>query len=77
MKRGDRPGQGHGEQSEVARAKTVKDRVAARLRRYPNVAGLVVGYKIVGGERTSTVCIRVYVRKKVAKRELSPSDVVP
>jgi len=77
VKPGDRPGPGHDEQYEVARAKAAKDGAAARLRHYPNVSGLGVGYKIVGGERTSTVGIRVYVRKKVAEKELSPSDVVP
>jgi hypothetical protein len=62
---------------EVERAKAAKDRVARELRRYPNVIGTGVGYKIVGGERTRTVCIRVYVRRKVPEGELRQSDVVP
>lgn len=62
---------------EVQRARAAKDRAARRLRRYPNVIGTGVGYKIIRGERTGTVCIRVYVNKKVPERGLSPSDVVP
>ena len=73
----DAAGKGDDERSRVERAKSAKDRVAATLRRYPNVAGLGVGYKIVGGQRTPTVCIRVYVRKKVPEAKLSPSEVIP
>jgi hypothetical protein len=65
------------EQGDVERARAAKDRAAQRLRRLPNVSGLGVGYKIVAGERTSTVCVRVYVRKKVPETALSTSEVVP
>jgi hypothetical protein len=66
-----------GEPADVERAKSVKDKAAAALRRYPNVVGVGVGYKLVGGERTSTVAIRVYVEKKVPEQELSPDEVLP
>jgi len=51
--------------------------MAARLRRYPNVIGTGVGFKLVGGERTSTVCVRVYVRRKVPETELRPEERIP
>jgi hypothetical protein len=69
--------EGQREQPQIEWAKAAKDRVARRLRRYPNVIGTGVGYKIVGGERTSAICVRVYVNKKVPERELSPSEVIP
>jgi hypothetical protein len=65
------------ESAVVERAKKAKDAASAKLRRYPNVVGVGVGYKIVGGERTSTVAVRVYVERKVPEKELSPNEVVP
>jgi hypothetical protein len=65
------------EQRQIERVRTAKDRAAPRLRRYPNVIGVGVGYKNVRDQATPTVCVRVYVKKKVPEPELAPSDVVP
>ena len=65
------------EQRQVERAQTAKERAAERLRRYPNVVGVGVGYKNVQDQPTSTVSVRIYVDKKVPERELAPSEVVP
>lgn len=59
------------------RALEVKRAVAEDLRSYPNVTGVGVGFKEVGGRRTRTVAIRVYVRKKVPLAELARADRLP
>jgi hypothetical protein len=61
----------------VDRAKSIKERHAARLKTYPNVVGVGVGQELVGGRRTDRVCIRVYVRKKLPKSDLPPGGVLP
>jgi hypothetical protein len=65
------------EQQQVERAQAVKERAALRLRRYPNVVGVGVGYKEVRGQLTPTVSVRVYVRKKVPEQDLQANQVVP
>ncbi len=64
-------------QLKVKKAKAVKERIAPSLRKYPNVTGVGVGYKIVNGRRTDTVSIRVYVQKKLPKEQLSAEAVLP
>jgi hypothetical protein len=59
------------------RARIVKDRVTDELRRYPNVVGVGVGYKLVGGRPTSTVAVRVYVREKVPEAQLDRAARLP
>lgn len=54
-----------------------KKRYVDRLMAYPNVCGVGVGYRVVRGQRTSDVCIRVYVKQKVPEHQLSPSDILP
>lgn len=44
---------------------------------YPNVTGVGVGYKMVRGQRTDEVCIRVYVSQKVPKSKLQPAEILP
>src|ERR1035438_2964419 len=41
----------------------------------PGVTGMDVGFKYVGGKRTSDVAIRLFVRKKL--REVSPVERFP
>lgn len=66
-----------GQSADVERAKSAKEKAASALRRYPNVVGVGVGLKLVAGERTSTVAIRVYVDQKVPEHELAPDEVLP
>jgi len=61
----------------VRRAQRLKEANAERLRRFPNVTGVGVGLQEVGGRRTSTVAIRVYVARKLPVAELAPQDVLP
>lgn len=61
----------------VARASAVKEEIAPRLLARPEVTGVGVGYRFVNGKRTSEVCIRVYVRKKLPKRDLRPEELLP
>jgi hypothetical protein len=69
---------GTGEQEKaVARAKSVKERHVRRLKSFPNVIGVGVGYEIVGATRTDRVSIRVYVRKKLPEDQLAPEAVLP
>ena len=62
---------------EVENARQVNRQVAPRLRAYPNVTGVGVGYKIVQGRRTDTISIRVYVRRKLPPQELAPTEILP
>jgi hypothetical protein len=62
---------------EVARVSKVKEAVAESLMARPNVTGVGVGYRFVGGRRTDQVCLRVYVRKKLPKSELRPEELLP
>lgn len=43
----------------------------------PNVVGVGVGYKIVGGQKTSELSFVVMVSKKVEKSDLKSQDLVP
>lgn len=61
----------------VERAKSVKERYVEKLKTYPNVTGVGVGYEIVAGRRTDRVSIRVYVRRKLPKTDLPPAAVLP
>lgn len=64
-------------ESRVQFAKAVKSRVAADLKKYANVTGTGVGFKVINGQRTSTVSIRVYVSKKLPKDQLRAEDILP
>jgi len=68
---------GREQQKVVDRAKSIKEKHADRLKRFPNVIGVGVGHEIVGGKRTDRVAIRVYVRKKLPKDQLAPDAVLP
>ena len=68
---------GDEQQKVVDRAKSVKEKHADRLKRFPNVVGVGVGHEIVGGKRTDRVSIRVYVRKKLPKDQLAPDAILP
>jgi hypothetical protein len=43
----------------------------------PNVVGLSVGYKEIQGILTDTPCIKVFVSKKIDKKKIKKSDLIP
>lgn len=57
--------------------KAAKQQHQQELMGKPNVVGVGVGYKIVGGETTDIPCIIVFVRQKVAAESLSAEQMVP
>lgn len=61
----------------VRRALEVKRVNTGRLRAYPHVTGVGVGFKEVGGSRTDQVAVRVYVDRKVPRAELSEGELLP
>jgi hypothetical protein len=61
----------------LQKALEVKDRIAPQFMANPNVTGVGVGYRIVNGQRTREVCIRVYVSKKRPRHELRAEEVLP
>jgi hypothetical protein len=50
---------------------------APRLLAQNNVVATGVGYKVTGGEKTSTLCIVCSVTEKIPKKKLSQADLVP
>ncbi len=43
----------------------------------PGVVGVGTGYKVVGGERTEQICMRIYVVKKEKESKIPASLVIP
>lgn len=63
--------------SDLERYEVVKRRHVGDLMHYPNVTGVGIGYRVVGGRRTDEQCIRVYVSEKVPERDLPAEAVLP
>jgi hypothetical protein len=61
----------------VRRALEAKRGNIVRLRAYPHVTGVGVGFKEVGGSRTDQVAVRVYVDRKVPRAELPEGELLP
>jgi hypothetical protein len=59
------------------RVRAVYAREASRLRAYPNVTGVGLGLREVGGHVTDEICIRVYVARKVPRDSLPAEAVLP
>ena len=59
------------------KAKNVKERYTDKLFQYPNVTGVGVGYKERGGKTQETICIRVYVSKKLPRDALKVDALLP
>lgn len=57
--------------------KETKEKYSGQLMQKANVVGVGVGYKEIDGLQTDALCIRVYVRKKVAANSLKPEDQIP
>jgi len=56
-----------------------KEKLKREIWKYPNVVGIsnTPKKKIVKGVEVDVPCIRVYVKKKVPKEQLKPSEVIP
>ena len=52
-------------------------RLDEKLLAYKGVIGVDVDYKRVGGQKTDTFSITVYVKKKISQEELSAEEAVP
>jgi hypothetical protein len=63
--------------AKIQKVKEVKKKIAPKIWKYPNVTGIGVGYKEVGGKRTEIIALRVYVKKKVPKGKLRPEEILP
>jgi len=59
------------------RVREIKERYAARLMQYPNVTGVGVGFKLVNGQQTNEVSVRVYVRRKLPESQLRAAEILP
>lgn len=57
--------------------RAIKKRVEADLLRRPGVTGVDIGYKTVGGVRTGTLTLVVYVKSKrdVPEAERIPAEI--
>lgn len=64
-------------EQQTARAREIKERHGSRLMDYPNVTGVGVGLRVVGGERRDEACVRVYVRRKLSAEELEDDELLP
>src|ERR1700733_136239 len=57
--------------------RTVKERVEARLRKYPGVHAVGIGEKYVNGKGTGETAILVLVLEKKGQDRLKPEEAVP
>ena len=53
----------------------VKEKVEKELLKIPNVTGVDIGYKYVGGKKTDVLAIRIYVEKK--KKDVPEKEMIP
>jgi len=65
------------QESALGRAQVVKQKYEAELLRKKNTVGVGIGFKRRQGQLTNQVAIVVNVRKKVAKADLDPEDLIP
>jgi hypothetical protein len=59
------------------KVQAVKEANEGKLFALPNVVGVGIGYKTKEGKETSDICVKVFVEKKVEKKDLSPTEIVP
>jgi hypothetical protein len=59
------------------KAQAVKRAHEVELMGRANVVGVGVGFRQRGGVRTDEVAVVVMVRRKVARAQLAPADVIP
>ena len=61
---------------QMAKAQEVKEANEEKILALPNVLGVGIGYKEIGGKETTELCIKVYVEKKLPQKELSAEEIV-
>jgi hypothetical protein len=61
----------------IARAQSLKNEKEDELLEKANVLGVGVGFKETKGKETEDICVAIYVKKKVAKKDLKSEDLVP
>jgi hypothetical protein len=55
----------------------IKAEIEPELLKIPGVTGVDVGYKYIGGQKTDTIAIRIYVenKKDVPQQDLLPKQI--
>lgn len=66
-----------GKGSVASRPIEVKKRYRETILSLPNVVGLGIGAKIVNGQPTNTVAIKVYVHSKIPEQHLTEGQCIP
>lgn len=66
-----------GSEEEMERVRAVKARYEQKLMRLPNVIGVGIGLREVGGQITDQVALSVLVSHKVPLEQLRPRDRIP
>lgn len=61
---------------QMAKAQEVKETNEEKILALPNVLGVGIGYKEIGGKETTELCIKVYVEKKLPQNKLSAEEIV-
>ena len=61
----------------VDQVRAIKAKYEQELLSKPNVVGLGIGYREVGGQMTNQVGLIVMVRRKVPRAQLAPQEVIP
>ncbi len=61
----------------VDQVRAIKAKYEQELLSKPNVVGLGIGYREVGGQMTDQVGLIVMVRRKVPRAQLAPQEVIP
>lgn len=65
------------EEKEFERLIRAKNANRLLLRSKPGVIALDVGFRVKGGELTNEKVVKVYVAKKIEKKDLSDKDLIP
>ena len=60
----------------MVKAQEVKDANEEKFFALPNVIGVGIGHKEIGGKETTDLCIKVYVEKKFPQEKLSADEIV-
>jgi len=53
------------------------DEIWKSLSKLPNVIGIFIGTKWKEGKDTGIPCVTIFVKKKISRSLLSPSDLIP
>ena len=64
-------------QAATQKALAVKQAYEQELLAKPNVVGVGVGFRQVGGETTNAVAVVVLVKQKLPDAQLAPEDRIP